>query len=245
MNKKGITSIGWLIIIAVLGILIAISIPKFVDHYIETKWNKIAEKVEAGQTLTEGELDFYERHQKQFQKPEVQKQIMTGNAELQKKIDDLTAELEKYKNAEKQVQENLALMQKADESVNARDWETFNKVYAENVLVTTPDNPVPTKNRADRFAVVKAFVDAFPDHKIQLPYKAVFGSGDWICAVHENGGTFTEPWHLPNGQILQPTGKKYTMTLVTVGKAKDGELIEEMIIYDMATMMRQLGLMDQ
>ena len=37
---------------------------------------------------------------------------------------------------------------------------------------------------------VVSFTDAFPDHKIQLPYKAVFGSGDWICAVHENGGTF-------------------------------------------------------
>jgi hypothetical protein len=39
--------------------------------------------------------------------------------------------------------------------------------------------------------------------------------------------------------------KKYTMTMVTVGRAKDGELTEEMIIYDMSTMMRQLGLMDQ
>jgi hypothetical protein len=33
--------------------------------------------------------------------------------------------------------------------------------------------------------------------------------------------------------------------MVTVGMARDGELIEEMIIYDMSTMMRQLGLMDQ
>ena len=86
------------------------------------------------------------------------------------------------------------------------------------------------------------FVDAFPDHEIQLPYKAVFGSGGWICAVHENGGTFTEPWYLPGGQVIQPNGKSYTMTLVTVGKAKDGELTEEMIIYDMSSMARQRGL---
>lgn len=32
------------------------------------------------------------------------------------------------------------------------------------------------------------------------------------------------------------------MTMVTVGKAKDGKLIEEMIIYDMSSMARQLGL---
>ena len=73
----------------------------------------------------------------------------------------------------------------------------------------------------------------------------MFGSGDWICAVHENGGTFTEPWHLPNGQTIEQTEKKYTMTMVTVGKVKSNTLTEEMIIYDMSTMMRQLGLMNQ
>jgi hypothetical protein len=168
-----------------------------------------------------------------------------NNAALQGKIDALTAELEKYKNAEAQVKKNLALMRSADESMNARDWETFSKVHSTDVYVTSPDSPEPTENMKDHLAVVKSFIDAFPDHKIQLPYKAVFGSGDWICAVHENGGTFTQPWHLPNGQTIQPTGKKYTMTMVTVGMARDGELIEEMIIYDMSTMMRQLGLMDQ
>ena len=166
-------------------------------------------------------------------------------AALQKKIDELTAELATYKAAEAQVKENLALMRAADESMNARDWETFRKVHAKNVYVTSPDSPKPQENMDLHLSVVKAFTDAFPDHKIQLPYKAVFGSGEYICAVHENGGTFTEPWHLPNGQVIQPTGKKYTMTMVTVGKAKDGELKEEMILYDMATMMKQLGLMDQ
>ena len=35
------------------------------------------------------------------------------------------------------------------------------------------------------------------------------------------------------------------MKMMTVGKAKDGELTEKMIFYDMSTMMKQLGLMDQ
>ena len=91
-------------------------------------------------------------------------------------------------------------MRSADESMNARDWETFSKVHSVDVFVTSPDSPVPTKNMTDHLAVVKGFVDAFPDHKIQLPYKAVFGSGDWICAVHE----MVE--HSPNRGICQ-TGK--------------------------------------
>jgi len=165
------------------------------------------------------------------------------NVELQKRIDALTAKLDEYKKAEEQVKQNLALMRSADESMNARNWELFSNVHADDVYVTSPDSPVPTKNMVDHLAVVKSFTDAFPDHKIQLPYKAVFGNGEWICAVHENGGTFTKPWHLPNGQTIQPTGKKYTMTMVTVGKAVNSKIISEMIIYDMSAMMKQLGLM--
>ena len=129
------------------------------------------------------------------------------NPDLQKKIDELTAELETYKAAEARVKENVAFMRSADESMNARDWETFRKVHAKNVYVTNPDSPKPQENMDVHLSVVKALTHSFPDHKIQLPYKAVFGSGEYICAVHEYGGTFTEPWQLPNGQVIQPTGK--------------------------------------
>jgi hypothetical protein len=166
----------------------------------------------------------------------------TGIKELKEENARLRAELAGFKAAEAKVKANLALMRGADESMNARDWDRFREVHAADVHVTSPDSPEPQTNMDIHLNVVKAFTDAFPDHQIHLPYKAVFGSGDYICAVHENGGTFTEPWYLPGGQVLQPTGKKYTMTMVTVGKAKDGELIEEMIIYDMSSMARQLGL---
>jgi len=165
-----------------------------------------------------------------------------GIKELKEENARLRAELADFRAAEAQVQANLALMRGADESMNARDWDRFREVHAADVYVTSPDSPEPQTNMDIHLDVVKAFTDAFPDHQIQLPYKAVFGSGDYICAVHENGGTFSEPWYLPGGQVIQPTGKKYTMTMVTVGKAKDGELIEEMIIYDMFSMARQLGL---
>jgi hypothetical protein len=48
--------------------------------------------------------------------------------------------------------------------------------------------------------------------------------------------------------ILINAGKKescYEKTTNSVGKAKGGKLTEEMIVCDMATMMRQLGLMNQ
>lgn len=162
---------------------------------------------------------------------------------LQEKIEILTAQLDRYMAEEVRVKRNLALMQAADEAMNARDWKAMGATHSKDVLVTSPDSPQPTTNRDDHMAVVKSFVNAFPDHKIELPYKILIGNGDSLCAVHENGGTFTQPWVLPgNSGIIPPNGKRYTMRMVTVGKVRDGKLVEEMIIYDMANMMRQLGL---
>ena len=164
-------------------------------------------------------------------------------AELQKKIEILTTELDKYKSEKTRINYNLSLMTQADVSMNARNWDGFNEVHSNDVYVTTPDMPVPTKNKSDHLAVVQSFTNAFPDHKIQQPYVALIGQGEYICAVHQNGGTFTKPWHLPGTDIvIPPNGKKFTMKMVTIAKAKGDKLTEEMIIYDMADMMKQLEL---
>ena len=167
----------------------------------------------------------------------------TDIAALQKKIDELTAELEAYRADEARVKHNLSLMTTADVSMNARDWDGFNSVHSDDVWVSTPDTPASTENTSDHLSVVQSFVNAFPDHKIQQPYVTLIGQGDYICAVQENGGTFTEPWHLPGTDIvIPPNGKDFTMTMVTIAKAEGDELTEERIIYDMSAMMRQLEL---
>lgn len=165
-----------------------------------------------------------------------------NTAELQRQVDALTAELGEYKAAEELVNKNLALMRRADEAMNARDWNSFKDVHSHDVWVKSPDAPKPQEGIDEHFPVVKAFPDAFPDHKIQLPYLSTFGGGEWIAAVHKNGGTFTEPWVMPDGSAIPPTGKYYEMIMVTIGKGDGTTLSEERIIYDMASMAQQLGL---
>ncbi len=162
---------------------------------------------------------------------------------LREQINSLTAELWRYQAEEARIKHNLSLMTKADVSMNARDWEGFNEVHSDDVAVTSPDAPIPSENKEVHLAAVQSFVNAFPDHKIEQPYVVLIGQGDYICAVHQNGGTFTEPWHLPGTDtVIPPNGKKYTMKMVTIAKAEGDKLTEEMIIYDMADMMRQLEL---
>jgi len=166
-----------------------------------------------------------------------------SNQELKNKIKELTTKVEEYEAEEKRVERNLALMTQADVTMNARNWDGFNEVHTHDVWVSTPDMPMPTETKDDHLAVVQSFVNAFPDHKIDQPYVYLFGSDDYICAVHENGGTFTEPWILPgSGATAQPNGKSFKMRMVTVATVRGDTLSREMIIYDMSDMMRQLEL---
>ena len=169
--------------------------------------------------------------------------ILTACGGNQAELDELRAQVAEYKAEEERVAHNKSLMTQADVSMNARNWEGFNEVHSDDVWVSSPDSPTPTKTKPDHLAVVQSFVNAFPDHKIQQPYVALLGEGDYICAVHENGGTFTEPWHLPGTDVMiPPNGKKYSMTMVTIAKSNGKQLTEERIIYDMASMIKQLEL---
>ena len=92
--------------------------------------------------------------------------------------------------------------------MNARDWDSFNEAHSDDVWVSSPDAPKPTENKSDHM-----------------------GEGDYICAVHENGGAFTEPWHLPGTNVvIPPNGEKYSMTMVTMAKSNGKELTEKCII---------------
>ena len=77
------------------------------------------------------------------------------------------------------------------------------------VVVPSPHNYKGSVGIKAHSEEMKAFIHAFPDHHINLPYKVTFGSGDWIVAVHENGGTFKNEWVFPNGHKIAPTGKKF------------------------------------
>jgi hypothetical protein len=54
-------------------------------------------------------------------------------------------------------------------------------------------------------------------------------------------GTFTKPMPIGNGKFIQPTGKKFSLPMCTVGHWKNGVMIEEWLFWDNATYMKQIG----
>lgn len=136
------------------------------------------------------------------------------------------------------------LMQTGDDAWNARDWATFEARHDADVVVYWPGrDATPTRGVPDHLAEAMAFCDAFPDNKVHnRPYHILFSDGTFSCSVTRFTGTFTKPWKLADGTILEPTGDSFDILFSTAARWKDGRLIEEYLFWDNATFMNQVGL---
>ena len=140
-------------------------------------------------------------------------------------------------------QRNMELMQTLDDSFNAQDYDTFTQRHRADVLVNLT-GVLPTHDieahRSDAMNIFKTFPNQRVDNR---PYKVFFASGDWTCSIARYTGTMTGPMRTPDGKEIPPTGKSFDVDLCTVAQwDENGQIIQEIIFYDLATMMRQLGL---
>jgi ketosteroid isomerase-like protein len=140
---------------------------------------------------------------------------------------------------------NKDLMKTLDDAWNSQDWDTFEERHAENVVVFWPGQPNPTRGVHNHKAESIEFFKAFPDNHIaNNPYKILFANDDYTCSVADFSGTFKSPMKgLVDGQVIQPTNKKFQTEFCTVATWKNGKITEERLFYDLVGVMSQIGLM--
>lgn len=145
------------------------------------------------------------------------------------------------------VENNLKLMKTLDDAWNDQDWETFLKRHAKDTIVTWMGrNSVATKGQGAHKAESIEFFKTFPDNHIDNdPYKVLFGQGDWTCSVARFTGTMKGPMAGPDGKMIPPTNKKFEIEFCTVAHWVDGEIVEEKLFYDLAELMRQIGVVSE
>jgi SnoaL-like polyketide cyclase len=78
------------------------------------------------------------------------------------------------------VEDSLEVMRRINHSWNERDWETFERLHAEDVFVVSTVPEGITGNTSQR-EEVQNFLAAFRDDQIQFPHKLLFRQGDFIC----------------------------------------------------------------
>ena len=139
----------------------------------------------------------------------------------------------------KSVQEqNLAIARQVFANVcNSNDLESahqaIDKYFSEDFKVNrTPPGITPTIAGTKRWKV--KVMEAFPDYHTQIEDE--FADGDRVVIRWRSSGT-----HLGEFQGIAPTGRKITVTGITISRYADGQIAESWVGFDTQDLMRQLG----
>jgi SnoaL-like polyketide cyclase len=139
------------------------------------------------------------------------------------------------------VSQHIATFDDLDFNVfSNQKWDDLSRSHAKDILVHWPDGHTTTGIERHIEDLKAMFVYA-PDTRIKV-HPVKFGSGEWTSVIGEMEGTFTKPMPGPDGKAIAPTGKSFKLPMCTVGRWKNGVMVEEYLFWDNQTYMKQLGL---
>ncbi|MFD3469928.1 ester cyclase [Streptomyces sp. NPDC058682] len=137
---------------------------------------------------------------------------------------------------------NLKVFDELDFNVySGQQWDRVDESHAKNIRVHWPDGHY-TDGLDQHIADMKSQFAWAPDTRItEHPNRIAKGNLTSVTGVMQ--GTFTKPMPDGKGGFIQPTGKKFSINMVTVGIwNKDGVMQEEFLFWDNQTFYKQLGL---
>jgi len=136
---------------------------------------------------------------------------------------------------------NLATFDDLDFNVySGQKWDEFHKSHADDIIVHYPDGSTTTGLPEHLEMLKPQFVFA-PDTVIkEHPIK--LADGDYTAVQGFMEGTFSAPMPLANGSVIEPTGKRFKLGMLTVGRWENGVMAEEWLYWDNQAFMKQIGL---
>ena len=166
-----------------------------------------------------------------------------NDASMQAKIDSLQAELKKLTDERALTEHRLMVFDTLDyDFYSNQKWDMFNHSHADNITVYYPDGNTTKGLYPQHIDMLTPMFTFAPDTKInQHPVR--FGSGDWTAVIGVMEGTFSKPMPIGNGKTIPPTGKKFKLSMATIGHWNaDGKMSEEYLFWDNQAFMKQIGL---
>ncbi len=157
------------------------------------------------------------------------------------KIEEMKKALKKHADERAMVAKNLATFDTLDYVVfSNQQWVRLHESHSLDVVVNWPDGH-HTNGIERHIEDLKTLFVYAPDTRIKVhPLK--FGYDDLTCVTGIMEGTFTKPMPLGDGKLIQPTGKAFYLPMCTVGRWKNGVMIEEWLFWDGSTYMKQMGI---
>lgn len=157
-------------------------------------------------------------------------------------IDSLKTEIGKLTAGNDSIANYLVKFDTLDFTVfSHQEWTRLHESHAKDIIVHWPDGHI-VKGIDQHIKNLDAMFVYAPDTKV-IEHPIKFGSGNYTAVTGIMTGTFTKPMPIGNGKFIQPTGKKCTLPMCTVGVWKDGVMVEEYLYWDNQSYMKQLGIM--
>jgi hypothetical protein len=164
----------------------------------------------------------------------------SDNEALLAKIAELQAQVDAHKAERAITAKNLKTFDDLDLiAFNNRDIDLIKQIHAEDVKVYNPDGTV-TEPAAPHVAELQFLFDTF-DFKV-AEHILQFGYGEWTAGISISKGKWVKPITLPDGTVLQPTGKPVSLKIATIARWENGRIAEEYLFWDNADWNRQIGL---
>jgi predicted ester cyclase len=156
-------------------------------------------------------------------------------------VPSLLADLARYQAQESRVSKNIATFDTLDFDVfTHQKWDRLHESHAKDIVVHWPDGH-QTQGIDTHIADLRAMFVYAPDTRIET-HPVKFGQGEWTAVIGVMEGTFTQPMPAGDGKTIAPTGKKFKISMATVGHWKGDVMDEEYLFWDNASYMKQLGL---
>lgn len=181
-------------------------------------------------------------YQEGIAEPVQQIKSFDGVSELKLQIEALQQKIDQYERDQKIVQTNLALFDELDlVAFNNKDMERIAEIHMPDVKVINRDGTLTEPFDPDHKDEILFLFETFPDFSINS-HPIGFGQGNWTAGLSVSTGTFLNPMELPDGTIIEPTGKSFEVTIVTLAYWEDGRIVEEYLMWDNEDWMRQIGI---
>lgn len=146
-------------------------------------------------------------------------------------------------NIEDMEEENLSKFDDLDYNVfSGQKWDQFGRSHHKDIVVHWPDGRETRGLGVHIEDLKEMFVYAPDTHIKEHPIR--IAQGEWTTVMGIMEGTFTKPMPVGNGQTIQPTGKSFRLSMATIGRWRDGVMVEEWLFWDNKAFMKQIGLLE-
>ncbi len=122
---------------------------------------------------------------------------------------------------------------------SGQKWDELHLSHAPDIIVHYPDGST-TIGLAEHIERLKPQFTFAPDTHIAVhPIRLADNGYTAVQGVLE--GTFSQPMDLGGGKALQPTGRRFKLSMVTIGRWEKGVMKEEWLYWDNAAFMSQIS----